>query len=84
LTSTRATDVFLTSAVAITLGLIVIHILSNIGVLKYYVTEGRPKFNCPHIPCGERERGVAQEGTDSHGRGRLGRVGAGFIANPGL
>jgi amino acid transporter len=38
-------DVFFTWALTITLGLILMYILSNIGVIKYYLTEARPKFN---------------------------------------
>jgi len=39
------TNVFLTWANAITLGLILMYILANIGVVKYYLTEGRAQFN---------------------------------------
>jgi len=40
-----ATTVFLTWANAITLGLILMYILANIGVVKYYLTEARSQFN---------------------------------------
>jgi amino acid transporter len=40
-----ATTVFLTWANAITLGLILMYILANIGVVKYYLTEARDRFN---------------------------------------
>jgi amino acid transporter len=40
-----ATNVFLTWANAITLGLILMYILANIGVVKYYLTEARSQFN---------------------------------------
>ena len=30
---------------AITIGLVLMYILSNIGVIKYYLTEGRAQFN---------------------------------------
>jgi len=40
-----ATDVFLSWANAITLGLVLMYILANIGVVKYYLTEGRAQFN---------------------------------------
>ena len=39
------TDVFFTWANAITIGLILMYILANIGVVKYYLTEGRAQFN---------------------------------------
>jgi len=39
------TNVFLTWANAITIGLVLMYILANIGVAKYYLTEGRDKFN---------------------------------------
>jgi amino acid transporter len=39
------TDVFLTWANAITIGLVLMYILANIGVAKYYLTEGRGQFN---------------------------------------
>lgn len=38
-------DVFFTWALTITLGLIVMYILSNIGVMKYYLGEARSRFN---------------------------------------
>src|SRR5215813_267844 len=40
-----AEDVFFTWANAITLGLVLMYILANIGVSKYYLTEGRAQFN---------------------------------------
>jgi amino acid transporter len=40
-----ATDVFLSWANAITIGLVLMYILANIGVMKYYLTEGRAQFN---------------------------------------
>jgi amino acid transporter len=40
-----ATNVFLSWANAITIGLVLMYILANIGVVKYYLTEGRPQFN---------------------------------------
>jgi len=40
-----ATDVFLSWANAITLGLVLMYILANIGVVKYYLSEGRAQFN---------------------------------------
>jgi amino acid transporter len=40
-----AEDVFFTWALTITLGLIVMYVLANIGVVKYYLTEGRARFN---------------------------------------
>jgi amino acid transporter len=40
-----ATNVFLTWANAITIGLVLMYILANVGVVKYYVTEGRAQFN---------------------------------------
>ena len=39
------TNVFLTWANAITIGLVLMYILANIGVMKYYLTEGRDQFN---------------------------------------
>src|SRR5215468_3885900 len=39
------TDVFFTWANAITIGLVLMYILANIGVVKYYLTEGRAQFN---------------------------------------
>jgi amino acid transporter len=39
------TDVFFSWANAITLCLILMYILANIGVVKYYLTEGRAQFN---------------------------------------
>ncbi len=38
-------NTFFTWALAITLGLILMYILSNIGVFKYYLTEKRAQFN---------------------------------------
>jgi amino acid transporter len=38
-------NVFLTWANAITIGLVLMYILANIGVVKYYLTEGRAQFN---------------------------------------
>jgi amino acid transporter len=38
-------DVFFTWALTITLGLILMYILANIGVIKYYLTERRAQFN---------------------------------------
>jgi amino acid transporter len=38
-------DVFFTWALTITLGLILMYILANIGVMKYYLTEQRAQFN---------------------------------------
>lgn len=40
--------VFFTWAITITFGLIIMYILSNIGVAKYYLTEARPRFNPIH------------------------------------
>jgi amino acid transporter len=40
-----AADVFITWANAITIGLVLMYILANIGVVKYYLTEGRAQFN---------------------------------------
>jgi amino acid transporter len=40
-----AEDVFFTWANAITIGLVLMYILANIGVIKYYLTEGRSQFN---------------------------------------
>ena len=39
------TNVFFTWASAITLFLVLMYILANIGVIKYYLTEGRSQFN---------------------------------------
>jgi amino acid transporter len=39
------TNVFLSWANAITIGLVLMYILANIGVMKYYLTEGRSQFN---------------------------------------
>jgi amino acid transporter len=39
------TNVFLSWANAITIGLVAMYILCNIGVVKYYLTEGREQFN---------------------------------------
>ena len=39
------TNVFFTWANAITIGLVLMYILANIGVMKYYLTEGRAQFN---------------------------------------
>src|SRR5215471_10759088 len=39
------TDVFFTWANAITIGLVLMYILANIGVVKYYLTEARSQFN---------------------------------------
>jgi amino acid transporter len=38
-------NVFITWANAITIGLVLMYILANIGVVKYYLTEGRAQFN---------------------------------------
>ena len=38
-------NVFFTWANAITIGLVLMYILANIGVVKYYLTEGRSMFN---------------------------------------
>jgi amino acid transporter len=38
-------NVFVTWANAITIGLVLMYILANIGVVKYYLTEGRSQFN---------------------------------------
>jgi amino acid transporter len=38
-------DVFFTWALTITLGLILMYILANIGVVRYYLTERRAQFN---------------------------------------
>ena len=38
-------NVFFTWANAITIGLVLMYVLSNIGVAKYYLTEGRAQFN---------------------------------------
>jgi amino acid transporter len=40
-----AEDVFFTWANAITIGLVLMYILANIGVVKYYLTEARSEFN---------------------------------------
>jgi amino acid transporter len=40
-----AGDVFITWANAITIGLVLMYVLANIGVVKYYLTEGRAQFN---------------------------------------
>jgi amino acid transporter len=40
-----AADVFITWANAITIGLVLMYILANIGVVKYYLTEGRAQFS---------------------------------------
>jgi amino acid transporter len=40
-----ASDVFITWANAITIGLVLMYILANIGVMKYYLTEGRAQFS---------------------------------------
>jgi amino acid transporter len=40
-----AEDVFFTWANAITIGLVLMYILANIGVVKYYLTEARSQFN---------------------------------------
>ncbi|HEX2317455.1 MAG TPA: APC family permease [Streptosporangiaceae bacterium] len=40
-----AADVFFSWANAITIGLVLMYILANIGVVKYYLTEGRAQFN---------------------------------------
>ena len=40
-----ASDVFFSWANAITIGLVLMYILANIGVVKYYLTEGRAQFN---------------------------------------
>jgi hypothetical protein len=40
-----ASNVFLTWANAITIGLVLMYVLANIGVVKYYTTEGRAQFN---------------------------------------
>jgi len=39
------TDVFFSWANAITIGLVLMYILANIGVVKYYLTEGRSQFS---------------------------------------
>jgi amino acid transporter len=39
------TNVFITWANAITIGLVLMYILANVGVVKYYLTEGRAQFN---------------------------------------
>jgi amino acid transporter len=39
------TNVFLSWANAITIGLVLMYILANIGVMKYYLTEGRSQFS---------------------------------------
>ena len=40
-----AADVFFSWANAITIGLVLMYVLCNIGVVKYYLTEGRAQFN---------------------------------------
>ena len=40
-----ATDVFFSWANAITIGLVLMYVLCNIGVVRYYLTEGRAQFN---------------------------------------
>ena len=40
-----ADDVFFSWANAITIGLVLMYVLANIGVVKYYLTEGRAQFN---------------------------------------
>ena len=40
-----AADVFFSWANAITIGLVLMYLLCNIGVVKYYLTEGRGQFN---------------------------------------
>jgi amino acid transporter len=40
-----ATNVFLSWANAITIGLVAMYFLANIAVVKYYLTEGRSQFN---------------------------------------
>ena len=40
-----AEDVFFSWANAITIGLVLMYVLCNIGVVKYYLTEGRAQFN---------------------------------------
>jgi len=40
-----ADNVFFSWANAITIGLVLMYILANIGVVKYYLTEGRSQFN---------------------------------------
>jgi amino acid transporter len=40
-----AGNVFFSWANAITIGLVLMYILANIGVVKYYLTEGRAQFN---------------------------------------
>jgi hypothetical protein len=40
-----AANVFFSWANAITIGLVLMYILANIGVVKYYLTEGRAQFN---------------------------------------
>jgi amino acid transporter len=41
----KADIVFFTWANAITIGLVLMYILANIGVVKYYLTEGRSQLN---------------------------------------
>ena len=41
----EVTNVFFSWANAITIGLVLMYILCNIGVVKYYLTEGRAQFN---------------------------------------
>jgi amino acid transporter len=40
-----AENVFFSWANAITIGLVLMYVLCNIGVVRYYLTEGRPQFN---------------------------------------
>jgi amino acid transporter len=40
-----AEDVFFSWANAITIGLVLMYVLCNIGVVRYYLTEGRSQFN---------------------------------------
>jgi amino acid transporter len=40
-----ATDVFFSWANAITIGLVLMYVLCNVGVIKYYLTGGRAQFN---------------------------------------
>jgi amino acid transporter len=40
-----AEDVFFSWANAITIGLVLMYVLCNIGVVRYYLTEGRAQFN---------------------------------------
>ena len=41
----EVTNVFFSWANAITIGLVLMYIMCNIGVVKYYLTEGRAQFN---------------------------------------